>query len=185
VALLDSEMPSAKRKKKDEQPVLRAFLLELGLAPEVLNDLTGNGVSAELTMIKTHKLAVDAGLFPHGLDVQAFQRLYSVFRANVEAFQNYKPSDTHLKLKLWQTEDQTSPNDQKKLGKWFAWMSGHLKKNTASGWKKYASALEVTDASGNHYTILREPHVRVVAENLVTKLDSLDGVNGNKKISSS
>jgi thioesterase domain-containing protein len=42
------------------------------------------------------------------------------------------------------------------------------------GWEKVVDELEIRPVPGNHYTIVREPHVRVLAGELLTYCRRLD-----------
>ncbi len=39
-----------------------------------------------------------------------------------------------------------------------------IAKNPSLGWNKYCDKIEVHDVPGNHFTMLRPPHVKVLAE---------------------
>jgi acyl transferase domain-containing protein/thioesterase domain-containing protein/acyl carrier protein len=97
-----------------------------------------------------------ANLIPSQIDLSDAQLIVEVTKANALAARHYLPRPYSGRLTLFQAMDDhplfptgngTSPDH-------------------ASRWKKLALSVDLHEIPGNHYTILRQPQVQVVAEKL-------------------
>ena len=92
----------------------------------------------------------EAGVIPEDVDLPVIERLYEVFKNNHQALRSYVPNHYHGHAALFKTEERLVADDQ----------------DPTLGWGKVIPALELHSVPGNHYTIVREPHVKVLAERL-------------------
>jgi thioesterase domain-containing protein len=90
-----------------------------------------------------------ASIFPHDLSLARLQQQFRVFNANVSAARNYKAAKLAANVVLFRAEER-SRNADATLG----W--------SCSGFEE----IEVHDVPGTHLTMMREPHVSVLAEKL-------------------
>jgi thioesterase domain-containing protein len=86
------------------------------------------------------------------------KRYYEVFKANLNALASYRPQRGGGKLVLFRAAEQSLD---------------HLK-DSMMGWDSLVDDVEVIDVPGDHYSMLREPHSRVVAQELLTRLNSAE-----------
>ncbi|HEX7446278.1 MAG TPA: non-ribosomal peptide synthase/polyketide synthase [Pirellulales bacterium] len=92
-----------------------------------------------------------AGLAPAHLPDADARRLLSVFEANARAGLAYRPRPAPVQAVLLRSEEHTERNGR----------------DPSLGWKSLLEGgLEIESLPGNHLTLLREPHVRALAERL-------------------
>ncbi len=175
LALLDSWVPDSDPRYPDGyQPVNGSPHTEDDLETQLLLDflrhLRGR-YAKDLPVLSDdfHPLSLDEKLhyivehakmlefvFPEGGLSQLYQ-LWQVFKANVQAMSNYTPQLYPGRITLFQATE------------WFAAAQhphGQMP-DSAIGWRRLSSeALEVYPLPGDHYTILAEPHIRVLADQL-------------------
>ena len=94
--------------------------------------------------------AKEAGAVPPAIELAQLRRLFEVFKTNFRAAQNYRPQFYPQPVTLLRADEQLSEGEQ----------------DPALGWNEFAVAVEVHTVPGNHYTILREPHIKTLAEEL-------------------
>ncbi len=123
--------------------------------------LGGEAVSLSLEYLKTltpdeHLTYVaeqgrKAGLFPPDVDLAYLQRLMQIFESNEEASQRYQPHSYRGKIILFKAGDGAD-NDSSEPD---------------YGWGVYATeGVEIIQVPGNHQSMLKTPHVQVLAEQL-------------------
>lgn len=95
-----------------------------------------------------------AGLVPDDLEFARFERLWGVFRANVAAAAAYRPGPAASDVLLVLAEDRAEPAAPE-AARWAARTSGSVRSVTVPG---------------DHFTLVREPQVREVADLLVHAL---------------
>ncbi|WP_373528907.1 amino acid adenylation domain-containing protein [Nostoc sp.] len=90
------------------------------------------------------------------LDLQLVRHLFHVFKTNVQAMWNYRPQTYSGQITLLKAQEQLVEEDSQ---------------NSTMGWDKLAqSGVNIHVVPGNHYTMLRKPHVEFLAEQLKTCL---------------
>jgi thioesterase domain-containing protein len=90
-----------------------------------------------------------SNILPPDLDAAELQRLFRVFKLNVEAMLQYAPRAYDGRLTLFAAADNGASSD------------------ATSGWKQFAGGgLEVHSTPGTHYSFVRPPHVKTLAEQL-------------------
>ena len=104
-------------------------------------------------------------------------RVYSVYQKNTMALTNYSPKPYEGKLTLLRAMNNFELQEKDDPG-WQIGMKGfksdeniekliaELTNNKTLGWDKYCDRIEVRDIPGNHSTMLRPPHVKVLAEKI-------------------
>jgi thioesterase domain-containing protein len=94
-----------------------------------------------------------AGLLPGYLEAADMLRLFRVFEANVQALRAYRPGCYAGNLSLFAASER----------------SARVNLDPADGWVRVApSGVEVFGVPGDHYSILREPGVEVLATQMRT-----------------
>jgi len=92
--------------------------------------------------------AIEAGVVPGDIQLARARRLFEVFKINVQAMQNYRPEASSTPVTLFKAGAQEEADET--MG-WGALTSGEI---------------EIHRVPGSHSTIVREPYVRSLAEQL-------------------
>jgi amino acid adenylation domain-containing protein len=154
LALLDSHAPQDDRERKpDDVELLASFALDLGLPLHDLKldheRLKALGADERLAWVleQVHK----ARLLPEDIGLAQTRRIFQVFKHNVRAVRQYEPRPypgavALFKAREWRYENEVAAD----LG-WSALVDG---------------GVNVHEVPGNHYTLVREPNVASLAEQL-------------------
>jgi amino acid adenylation domain-containing protein len=155
VALFDSMTPYAAKPISDNEHAMHVanFAFQLGLPREELANVSEQFLSFddEAQLKYLFEQAKRRGILPVGFDSTQFQQLFKVYRRNNEAVQAYRPGTCSAPLVLFRAAEKLDdePTDP------------------ALGWSHLAKgSLEVEEVAGNHFTMLDEPHVSLLAERL-------------------
>ena len=98
---------------------------------------------------------------PAGVELAQIQQLFHVFQSNVEALRRYRPQVYAGQMVFFKAN--VPP--------------GEPPNTPEADWSKLAlSGLDLRGVPGNHYTILREPNVENLAEQLKQQLHLADGI---------
>jgi thioesterase domain-containing protein len=155
LVLMDSVAPPAFKQmaQVDDSMLMLAFLQDIGLA---VNSLP---VTAEsLERIKPEgrlafalEAAKNARLMPQDISLGTVQRLFDVFKANIEAIRQYSPQGCSVGVTLLKATERFMAYDF----------------DPYAGWTELArKGVRVQETPGNHYTMLKEPNVRALADHL-------------------
>jgi amino acid adenylation domain-containing protein len=153
LAMFDSDIPRlmANAPKVDPLRFLSEFAHQCGLE---LTRETAERLPPEEQLPHLLEMTKAANVVAPDLGLAPFRRLYlqrfRVFRANVRALRRYVPDVLAERVLLLQAEDrsETAPPGPK-------W-----------DWRELAPNLEVHVVAGNHFSMIREPHVRGLAGRL-------------------
>ncbi|MBT3488025.1 MAG: AMP-binding protein, partial [Desulfobacula sp.] len=98
------------------------------------------------------KSTLEIGVMPPGMDFKQMMRLYKIYKANLEAIRYYKPHHYSGRTVLFSSTEKK----QLKI------------KDATQGWKEFISPhnLDIRQIPGNHYTMLQESNVSVLAEEM-------------------
>jgi len=132
--------------------LLANFAHDLGLSVDRLQLSTDElaKLDAEELLSYTLQRAIEARIVPPNFQLAQAQRLFEVFKANVQAMQSYRPKASSQRVTLIKAADRLTVETDETMG-WGALTSGEI---------------EIHTVSGNHFTIVREPHVKNLAEQL-------------------
>jgi amino acid adenylation domain-containing protein len=151
LALVDSRAPrnDTPAGPPDAATLLAGFLLHLGLAPERVSPLVEESVSLPPGegLRRAWEAARGAERVPGDLGLDRFERLWSVFRANAAAALAYRPRPSACDLLLIVAEDRAA-SLAAEAARWRALTRG---------------AVRTATVAGDHFGIVREPHVRELA----------------------
>ncbi len=152
LVLIDTTAPSGERPTVAGDQALRlcAFAGDLGLVErhEQLGErLAGLGLDDCLRRILED--AQGAEIFSSDVDLERIRELYRLFENNLRAVRRYVPSAYPGRITLLRSSERASGGD------------------LTLGWSPLAAGgMDVRTVPGDHFTMLREPHVRVLAERL-------------------
>jgi thioesterase domain-containing protein len=153
LALIDSWAPASVRAlgEPDDLALMVLFAQDMGLSWQdlevSLEQLAQLNPPDQLARVL--ELAIAAGVLPHDIDGAQITRFYHVFKTNVRAVMNYTPQPLHGRVTFLKAEDALAgPGPE-------------------TEWKDFAlDGLDLHIVPGNHFTTIREPHVRVLAQTL-------------------
>jgi thioesterase domain-containing protein len=158
LALIDSEFPEKNPPQLDPVTFLIEFALHSGLDAtiEELLPLSENQ-QLEVVLNKAKK----AGLFPAEISVAEFSRVFKdyarVFQTNIHATRAYVPAASPRRVVLLRATQ----------------LAESMKYERKHEWTDLVSSVDMRLMPGDHYTILREPNVKMLAEHVAQCLYSL------------
>ncbi len=151
LAMLDTKAFGEGELEKDEASLLASFALHLGLSREQLQDAAEAISRAEtddyLSLLLEH--AKTASIIPHDMSVARLRQHFRVFEANVRAAQSYRPAKLDTNITIFRAAERPPDVD---AGATLGWSQLGLEK------------IEVHEVPGTHLTMMRDPHVSVLAE---------------------
>jgi thioesterase domain-containing protein len=134
----------------DELALLSSFARDLGLPVDGLQLSTDELAKLDSDELLSYVLqrAIDAGVVPGDIQLAPARRLFEVFKINVQALQTYRPEASSTRVTLLKAGEQEVADE-------------------TMGWGTLTSGeIEIHRVPGNHFTIVREPNVRSLAEQL-------------------
>ncbi|HEY0727372.1 MAG TPA: amino acid adenylation domain-containing protein, partial [Pyrinomonadaceae bacterium] len=144
LALFDSHL--GRSTEVDDDALLLQFTSDISglydLEPET--DLQSGTIEERLASLLDE--VVRKGCAPPDLNLKQLMRLFEVFRTNVRALLSYKPQFYPGRITLFRASEQIA--------------------DLATDWLTISEGVEVHVVPGDHYTLLREPAVQVMAERL-------------------
>jgi amino acid adenylation domain-containing protein len=98
-------------------------------------------------------------ILPSELGLEQMQRMLQVFQTNYQAAYRYIPKPYPGRITLFCSSEKVVEVTQE---------------DPSQGWDKLADCgLEISKIPGDHYTIVREPHVQILAQQMRTKLNQI------------
>ncbi|HET7233067.1 MAG TPA: amino acid adenylation domain-containing protein [Longimicrobium sp.] len=156
LALIDTPAPGRENPPADDVMLLAGFVLHLGMAPERIT-LTREQAAA-LTpaerLARAWEMARAAELIPGDLELSHFDRLWAVYRANAAAADAYRPGPCASPVLLVVAEERAAQAAGEQA-RWQALTRGTVRCATLPG---------------DHFSIVREPHVAELAALLADAL---------------
>jgi thioesterase domain-containing protein len=157
--LFDSITPYTARfgQENEEEMQVAHFAFHLGLTPAEMANVSEEllSFSEEIQLKHLFELAQSKGIFPKGFNLAQLHHLFKVYRSNNEAALAYRPRACSAPLALFRAAET---------------MDEELT-DTTYGWSQLAEgSLEIEVVTGNHFTMLEEPHVSLLAQKLRVRL---------------
>ena len=160
LTLIDARAPGQQEDlmEEDDVTVMASFGQHLGLPVERINISFDDFLSLSLDERLAYVIeeAKKADLMPSDITLSLARRLFEVFKANVTAVGNYSPGMARCRIALIKASERISD----------------LPQELAMGWDGLTeNGVEILEVPGNHFTMIREPHVRFMAERLKSRID--------------
>jgi len=157
LALFDSYVPVVGlRNSQDDLAVLRSFAVDLGITLDRLklpfDNLRTLGQDELLACLLEQATAAE--IVDATFGVKEFQRLFQVFKSNNRANESYLPRNYPDRIQLFIAGDKAASSAE----------------NQAQAWGQLAAEVEAHVIPGDHYTILQNPNVAKLAEELTACL---------------
>jgi thioesterase domain-containing protein len=139
--------------KLSEAVLLVSFALESGLPPDDLN--LAKLKRGELMPYLTDR-ARGAGLIQSDLDVEQLDRFFEIYKNNVQASRDYVPHALPLRGTLFKASEY----------------SPEINREVTDDWTKLLSEIITHEVPGDHFTMMDEPYVRIVASLLNADIEA-------------
>ncbi|HXQ37619.1 MAG TPA: thioesterase domain-containing protein, partial [Anaerolineales bacterium] len=147
LALIDSQAPINWRSNYNWAELLVDFARDVGLTQENLSILqSGSSSPSPVTQLRqVWKEAKSNGLIPSEMTLIEFRNMFDIFKINANILSSYQPGEYPGRITLFRTEQAES----------------------LKGWDKFAAGgVDLHVVPGDHFSMVREPHVKVLAEEL-------------------
>jgi len=168
VALMDPEAPSEKPAQYNWAVLLGSFATDLGLSMETLR-ASWDEISPLPSMQQLGRvwsLAKKAKLIPADMTLMTFRNLFDSFKTSAHTMRSYAGGLFEGRITLFRPE-----NPIEYIGK-EAPENYYTDEEPDAGWGRLAAqGVEVLTLPGQHYTMMQEPHVKVLAEKLRACID--------------
>jgi amino acid adenylation domain-containing protein len=151
LALIDSWAP-VYIPEQDDATLLVQFAHEHDL-PISADELLQRLPDEQLTYLVEQ--AQLAHVLPPGVGIDHARRLLHVYKNNVRAIRSYLPQLNPCRITLFRSSEHLTET-----------------RDPASGWTSLTvREMEIYDVPGNHFSMNREPHVRILAERLQNRIN--------------
>ena len=156
LAIIDAGTPETEGTEFNWRTLLAIFLLDLGLTYE--NPSTPIEKTAALPqMTQLRQVWADArraSLLPSDMTLVEFRKLFDTFKTYANTMRRYRPGEFEGRITLFSAEqDHQQPPARQSL--------------LLKGWDKLATGgVDLHVVPGDHFSMIREPHVHVLAERL-------------------
>ena len=153
LALIDSYAPTVLQEQIDDTFLINSLITDLGGMFGKELSIYANELQQLLPEEQLNSILQEAkrlNILPPEISIEQMYRLFEVFKANLKAMYDYLPSPYSGQTVLFCASDEVSQR----------------------GWSSLATeAMEIYTIPGDHYGILREPDVGVLAKQLETCLE--------------
>nr|QEO74679.1 condensation domain-containing protein [uncultured bacterium] len=149
LALFDSYVPVGPSTEIDDDALLLQFTSDISGLYELehITDLQSRTTAERLAFLLQEVMR--KGCAPPDLNLKQLSRLFEIFRTNVRAMLSYKPGLYPGRITFFRASEQIAD----------------ISSDPATDWRNVAAdGVEVHVVPGDHYTMLREPAVQVMAE---------------------
>jgi thioesterase domain-containing protein/acyl carrier protein len=159
LGLIDSYLPLVSE-NLDERELLTQFITDLvgGADTTFVQGYTDMpDVSPDVQMEYLLQEIQRANILPQGVDLSYIRRLFSTFKKNRTAFAHYQLQPYGGRATLFQAST-FAQGEQVEI---------------THGWHRFVAQIETTHTvPGDHYSILRDPHISVLARSIQSSLHS-------------
>jgi amino acid adenylation domain-containing protein len=177
LALMDAHASDGKVEEFGWGELLSIFAIDLGL------NLTNETATVEeiqalppmAQLRRVWKEAKLAGVVPSDMTLVEFRRMFDIFKINANTVASYKSEEFRGRITLFVPEEDI---DQQIFShnKWrLKWKAKNLDLHgPMKGWDKVATeGVDLVVVPGDHFTMMREPHIQVLAEQLRSRIQTL------------
>jgi amino acid adenylation domain-containing protein len=168
LALIDAGAPKPDETEHNWGILLSLFAFDLGLNRESVKKPLETSLPQMAQLRQLWAEARRAGVVPAEITLVEFRQLFDTFKIHANAILRYRPGKFDGSVTLFRPEEDFDDllfgNDPEYL----AWKAERRKrKDQLQGWDKLVTGdIDVRIVPGNHFSMLREPNVQVLAEQL-------------------
>jgi thioesterase domain-containing protein len=155
LALVDSYPPAASMRSRegDDAVLFKSFLLNNGFLPHHIKQIRKHSRTLEQALRYALQVGTKANLLPPELPAEAIRRFFSIYRRYVLAGRGFKLPSVDLTAHLWRAAESRKSGDAQE-----------------ARWKVAVRKLHLHDVPGDHFSILRQPHVAILAAQLSSEI---------------
>jgi thioesterase domain-containing protein len=170
LALIDSRAPAGESSNVPDADLLHAFAVDLGVQPYP-SDTVVDDLSFTRQLSRILSIAKEAGKASPEITISAFRRFFEVFKTNLNAMRAYAPSMYAGRITIFRADGSLPLKRRDRVNRFFQTAAAHRRGQVAvdktMGWGKWAvGGVECYEVPGNHYTIVDEPGVETLAEQI-------------------
>jgi amino acid adenylation domain-containing protein len=166
LALVDSYAPSATPAEATSANDLASFAFHLGFTYDRIvaagNTFLALPPAGQLAYLLSE--AKHSGVVAADMTLEDLTAMWEMFKANFRIMASYRGGSYRGKVTLLRAEPILGAGPAQ---------NGSAPEDAERGWGKWATGVEVIGVPGNHFTIIREPQVKVLAEQLLVCLGKL------------
>lgn len=161
LAMIDARVPDTEGTEFNWGVLLSIFAFDLGLNHENLSTtLEETTVRPQMTQLRQVWLdARRAGLVPANMTLIEFRKLFDTFKLHANTMRRYRPGQFAGGITLFSAEQDHEHPPAKQP-------------RPCKGWDQLVTGgVDIHVVPGDHFSMVREPHVRVLAERLRSCID--------------
>jgi amino acid adenylation domain-containing protein len=163
LALIDAEAPDPKLPEYNWVVLLGSFAFDLGIPAETLR-ASWSEIATRPPMEQLRRVWMEAkstGKVPADITLVAFRKLFDSFKAKAHMMRSYAGGVYPGRITLFRAGQPLEYIGEKPPENYYTDVE------PTKGWKQWTTdGVEVHTIPGQHYTIMREPHVKALAEQL-------------------
>lgn len=168
VALVDSHAPLMSQvettsMETSEAQDLGVFALHLGFTYEQLqaagNRISGLPAEERLAWLRSEGKSI--GLLTAEMTIEDLNDMLQVFRLNSRLLKQYQGGSYDGTVTLFRAESVVHSSQPR---------NGFAVQDSQRGWHKLAASVKVIPVPGNHFTLIQEPHVKMLAKELLAAM---------------
>jgi amino acid adenylation domain-containing protein len=168
LTLIDASVSEPEDSEYNWGILLSVFAFDLGLSKENFKQAPGSTNLPQMAQLR--QLWVEARrakVVPSEMTLVEFRRLFDIFKINANTTRRYRPGEFDGRITLFCPEDDVEEIIFTNDPKYVAWKEERARLDPTKGWGPLATeGVERFTIPGNHYSMLHEPNVQVLAEQL-------------------
>jgi thioesterase domain-containing protein len=168
LALMDPEAPAEKPAQYNWAVLLGSFATDLGMPMEMLRSSWDEiaPLPPMQQLSRVWSLAKKAKLIQADMTLMTFRNLFDSFKTSAHTMRSYVGGAFDGRITLFRPENPIEYIGRETPENYYSDDSG-------TGWERLAArGVEVLTSPGQHYTMMQEPNVKVLAEKLRACIDS-------------
>jgi aspartate racemase len=184
LALIDASAPEGEDAEYNSSFLLSIFAFDLGLSEAQVKQVVGKTLPQMAQLRQLWVEARKSKLVPTEMTLVEFRKLFDTFKIHANTMRRYKPDEFRGRVALFRAEDDVEEAMLRNDPKYAEWKAETEKITSPyKGWGRVASeGVDQYNVPGNHFSMLREPNVQILGEQLRQYIDAAHaGSNGNNE----
>jgi thioesterase domain-containing protein/acyl carrier protein len=183
LALMDAHASDGEQPEFNWTVLLSIFAVDLGLRLENLS----TSVEQIMTLAPMAQLrqlwkeAKLAGVVPSDMTLVEFRRVFDIFKINAKTLATYRAGEYRGRITLFSPEEDIDQQIFRKDTGYLQWkLENPNFSDPLKGWGKVATeGVDLIMVPGDHFSMMRAPHVEVLAEQLRNRIQETLGAPVN------
>ncbi|HEX5885854.1 MAG TPA: amino acid adenylation domain-containing protein [Pyrinomonadaceae bacterium] len=182
LALFDAQPPDNREAEFQWSVLISIFAFNIGLTYE--NFSTPVEELAKLPQMQQFRRiwveAKRAGVVPSDMSLIEFRKLFDTFKINASTMRRYQPGEYRGRITLFRPEDDVEQSMFRHDPSYLEYKSKTIINDPFKGWGNFATeGVDLHIVPGDHFSMIREPHVQVLGEKLSTCIEETVRALGN------